>query len=125
MSLAADGIDQAATSPVVVWVGIGVAVFVVVCAGLAKAVPPVVEAWGTMAEKRRQFRQRAEDARILDLSEQVDHLAGRVWVLERNADRQRDALIAHAQWDQKILTAAIAAGLDVTVPPPLWPAIEE
>lgn len=115
------GLDRAADSALVVWAAIGMAVFVTICVGLAKGVPPIVEAWGAMSEKRRQLRQRAEDARIVDLSEQVDHLTGRVWTLERSQERQRDALVAHAQWDTHVLAAAIAAGVDVTAPPPLWP----
>lgn len=118
-------LDQAADSALVLWVGIGMAVFVVVCVGLAKAVPPVVEAWGAMAEKRRQFRQRAEDARVLDLSDQVDHLAGRVFTLEQLVERWRNQLMAHADWDQQLMAAAIAAGADVSKPPPLWPTFEE
>lgn len=114
-------IEDTVTDPVVVWVGVWLTVFVAVVLALAKALPPAIEAWGKTREQVRASRQRTEDARILDLSSQVDHLAGRVFTLEQNRERHQAVLIAHAAWDQQLIHAAIAANVAVTAPPPLYP----
>lgn len=111
-----------ASEPAVVWTVILVACASAVLLAAARVLPPVIEAWGKMREQVRQSRQRQEDARIKDLSEQVDHLAGRVWTLEQDRARQAAALMEHAAWDQALIHAAIAAGVAVQPPPPLYPA---
>lgn len=120
-------VEDAATHPVVIYVGIGCTILVLVAAALSRALPPVIESWGRVKEARRAAEakraadaQAAEDARIIDLSHQVDHLAGRVWSLEQQRERQQAALIEHAAWDQQLIHAAIAAGVAVQNPPPLY-----
>jgi len=54
----------------------------------------------------------------------VDHLAGRVYTLELQQHRQDQYLVEHAKWDHELLMAAIAAGLEVSEPPPLRPPID-
>lgn len=124
MLTAADTLPDAASNPVVVYVVVATACLSAVVLALARLAGPMGEALESAGNRRRAYRQSAEDARIVDLSHQVDHLAGRVWTLEQARERQSAALIAHAIWDQQMTTAAIAAGLDVTVPPPLYPPPE-
>ena len=57
------------------------------------------------------------DARIRDLSSQVDHLEGRIYTLERRQQRQDAYLYAHAVWDQKMLEAAIKACEEIDLAP--------
>lgn len=118
---AGDQLVDVATEPLVVWFVIVSACAAILLRTLSGSIPPAVEAWGRMRETRRRDRQRGEDARILDLSEQVDHLAGRVWTLEQDKARHSEALIRHAAWDQALIHAAIAAGVAVHPPPPLYP----
>lgn len=109
--------------PVVVWVAIASAVLVLLSYAVARAAGPVSEA----LQRWREHRQAGEDARILDLSAQVDHLAGRVFTLEQRQQRQDAYLYAHAEWDRAVLAAAIRHGLDLeelSTPPPLWPPPE-
>lgn len=110
-----------ASEPAVVWTVIVAVCFAAVVGTLAKTLPPAVEAWSRMRDTRRRDRGRAEDARIVDLSEQVDHLAGRVWTLEQDKARHTATLIEHAAWDQQLIHAAIARGVAVSAPPPLYP----
>lgn len=107
-------------SPIVVYVALAGAVLYIA----AKSVAQVVEPISAALTKRREFKQANEDARIVDLSHQVDHLAGRVHTLEERAQRQDRALDRHAAWDHQMIQAAIRAGLDVPEPPPLRPTIE-
>jgi len=111
----ASDLPDAANNPVVVWTVVACACITAIILAFAKLVSPVGEA----LEQRRQIKQRAEDARIRDLSEQVDHLAGRVYTLETNATRQDRYLLEHAKWDHEMQMAAINAGLEVPDPPPL------
>lgn len=112
---------ETASDPAVVWTVIIAACVSAVLLSLSRALPPAIEAWGKMRETIRRTRQRAEDARIVDLSSQVDHLAGRVYTLEQNRERHTAALIEHAAWDQTLIHAAIEAGVAVSKPPPLYP----
>jgi hypothetical protein len=122
---ATDQLADAATQPVVIWTGVACLCLAVVLRSLSSVLPDAIAAWGKMREQRRRDRQAAEDARIEDLSAQVDHLAGRVWTLEQAAQRMTAAVIAHTAWDQKLMTAAVAAGLHVDMPPPLYPIPDE
>lgn len=110
--------------PIVIWAAIMAAVSVMLAHAIARAVGPVSEA----IQRWREHKQASEDARIVDLSGQVDHLAGRVFTLEQRQQRQDRYLFEHAQWDRKILAAAIRLGLDDTddlgTPPPLWPPVD-
>lgn len=121
---ATDQLTDAATDPIVVWVVIAAGSVAVILRSLSSVLPDVIAAWGKMREQRRRDRQASEDARIVDLSSQVDHLAGRVWTLEQNRERMQAALIDHAAWDQALIHAAVAAGVPVTTPPPLYPIPE-
>lgn len=120
---ASEGLADAATHPAVVWTAIITACVVVASLAFAKVAEPLAVSWG----KIREARQKSEDARIRDLSSQVDHLAGRVYTLERRQQKQDAYLYAHAVWDQKMLEAAIKAGLDIEdigQPPPLRPPLD-
>ena len=112
---------DAAGHPVVTYAVVAAAVLYVVALAIAKAADPVSAA----LEKRRNFKQRAEDARIVDLDAQVDHLAGRVFTLEQRQQAQDLALYAHALWDAQVIEAALAGGIDLAStigpPPPLRP----
>lgn len=119
--LADAAVADAADNTLVVYTVVATACLSVVVLAFARLVGPLGEALQSAAERRRAYRQRAEDARILDLSQQVDHLGGRVWTLEQARERQSVALIAHAVWDQALISRAIEAGLEVTPPPPLYP----
>lgn len=120
LSTAAESLPDAASHPAVIWTVVGTACVSAVILAAARLAGPL----GEMIEKRRQMKQRSEDARIKDLSEQVDHLAGRVFTLEAR-ERVRDRyLIAHAEWDHELMMAAIRAGLTVSEPPPLRPPME-
>lgn len=116
-----DSPADVATHPVVVYTTVIAVAGYVLATAIAKVVGPLAEAMESAAERRRQYRQRAEDARILDLSSQVDHLAGRVWTLEQSADRQATYLTLHAAWDHEVTMAALAAGVEVPPAPPLRP----
>lgn len=123
MPFASEQLTDSATSPVVVWTTIAAACIVVVTLTFAKVAEPVATAWG----KLREARQKSEDARIKDLSHQVDHLAGRVFTLEQRQQKQDAYLYAHAVWDQRMVEAAIKAGLDlddIGQPPPLRPPMD-
>lgn len=120
-------VEDSATHPVVIWATIAAAVLVLVAVTLSRVLPPILDAKSRLQEARlaaaaarEKAAQAAEDARILDLSHQVDHLAGRVWSLEQQRERQQAALIEHAAWDQQLIHAAIAAGVAVQSPPPLY-----
>lgn len=127
-----DTLPDVASHPLVVWAAVAAALIYIMATALAKAVPPLLEAKANAHRVRaeaaatgRRYRQEEEDARVLDLSTQVDHLAGRVWTLEQERERWRDALVRHAAWDHLMLTRALAAGDgEVTPPPPLWPLPE-
>jgi len=117
-------LPDAAESPVVIWTVILTTCAVAILLAIAKVVGPLGEAFESNAERHRQYKQRDEDARIVDLSSQVDHLAGRVYTLELQQHRQDQYLVEHAKWDHELLMAAIAAGLEVSEPPPLRPPID-
>lgn len=120
---AAGQFGDAATQPAVIWTAVITACVGIILLAAAKVAEPVASAW----QKLREARQKAEDARILDLSHQVDHLAGRVYTLERRQQKQDAYLYAHAVWDQKMVEAAIKAGLnleDIGEPPPLRPPLD-
>lgn len=118
---AADPLTEAATEPAVFWTVVVSGCLSVVLVAASKVLPDAIAAWGKMREQRRRDRQAEEDARIVDLSSQVDHLAGRVWTLEQNRERMHQVLIEHAAWDQALIHAAITAGVKVQPPPPLYP----
>jgi hypothetical protein len=123
MPIATEGLTDAATHPAVVWTAVAAACIVVILLAFARVAEPVAGAWG----KLREARQKGEDARIQDLSSQVDHLAGRVYTLEQRQQRQDAYLYAHAVWDQRMLDAAIRSGLDledIGPPPPLRPPLD-
>lgn len=123
LSTATEQLSDAATHPAVIWTAVATACVVVILLAGARVVEPLAAAW----QKWREARQKSEDARILDLSHQVDHLAGRVYTLERRQQKQDAYLYAHAVWDQKMLEAAIKAGLDIADigdPPPLRPPLD-
>lgn len=121
-----DGTEQltdSATHPAVVWTAVAAACLVVIVLAVTRLVEPVSTGWA----KIREARQKGEDARIKDLSAQVDHLAGRIYTLEQRQTRQDAYLYAHAMWDQKVIEAYIAAGLDIEsigLPPPLRPPLD-
>lgn len=123
MPTGTEQLTESATNPAVIWTAVAAACVVVVLLAFARVAEPVSTAWA----KLREARQRGEDARIRDLSAQVDHLAGRVYTLEQRQQRQDAYLYAHAVWDQKMVEAAIRAGLDlddIGPPPPLRPPID-
>lgn len=113
-------LPDAASSPWVVRTVVAAACVTAVLLAAARVVEPLGEAW----EKLRRYRQRSEDARIKDMSEQVDHLAGRVYTLEQQQLRQDRYLLEHAKWDHELMMAAINAGLEVSEPPPLRAPLE-
>lgn len=115
------GAVDAATHPAVIWTVVVTACVSAVFLAAARVLPPMTDALSRMRERSRVARQKTEDARIKDLSEQVDHLAGRVWSLEQSRVRQDAALMAHAVWDQQLIALAIEAGITVPTPPPLYP----
>lgn len=115
-----EGVPDAAAHPWVVYAVVAAAVAYVVATAVAKVAEPVSAAM----TRYRQHRQASEDARILDLDSQVDHLKGRVTTLEQRQQRQDNYLAAHAVWDREVLSAAILSGMDpeqVGPIPPLWP----
>jgi hypothetical protein len=113
-------LGESASHPTVVWTVIATACLTVIILAAARLAGPLSE----MFEQRRKYKQRIEDARIVDLSNQVDHLAGRIYTLEGREVRRDRYLVEHAQWDHELMMAAIAAGLDVSPPPPLRPPLD-
>lgn len=123
MPTGTEQLTESATNPAVVWTAVAAACLVVVLLAFARVAEPVTSAWS----KLREARQKSEDARIRDLSSQVDHLAGRIYTLEQRQQKQDAYLYAHAVWDQKILEAAIKLGInldDIGAPPPLRPPLD-
>lgn len=116
----ADSLPDAAAHPAVVWTVVATACISAVLIAATRLAGPLSEA----LERKRQFKQKAEDARIKDLSEQVDHLAGRVYTLEARERKRDQYLLEHAKWDHDLMMAAIKVGLDVSEPPPLRPPME-
>lgn len=112
--------EQAALSPLVLYIGVGVVCSLALMNGLARLMGP----WGEFLEKRRTIRQRSEDARIRDLSGQVDHLSRRVDDLEEDDQAQIQLITAHAAWDYLVMEALINAGIQVPKPPPLRPPLQ-
>lgn len=118
-----EGVPEAVAHPLVVYAAVAAAVLWVLARAAATVAGPVSEA----LTKLRTHRQQSEDARIRDLSSQVDHLMGEVAVLRERLTVLDRHLIAHAEWDRQLLQHAIARGLDaddIGPPPPLWPTME-
>lgn len=118
-----DGVPDAAAHPLVVYA----LVAAVVVRLLAPAVANAAESVTDVLTKRREHKQQTEDARIIDLDSQVQHLSGRIFTLEERQRKQDLYLYEHAVWDQHILDACIKAGIDlegIGQPPPLRPPID-
>lgn len=118
-----EGVPDAAAHPFVVYAVVVAAVAYVLATAVAKVAEPISSALARI----REHRQASEDARIRDLSSQVDHLLGEVAVLRERLTALDRHLSAHAAWDRRVLTAAISAGVDpaeLGPAPPLWPVID-
>lgn len=118
-----EGVPDAAAHPLVVYAVVAAAVAYVLAMAVAKAADPI----SSVLTKRREYKQASEDARIIDLSHQVDHLAGRVYTLEARQIKQDQYLFVHAAWDQRLLELAIQSGIDlddIGQPPPLRPPMD-
>ena len=122
MLLALPNVDE---SSAVVWALTAAAFFYAVVSGVAKVIGPLLDSVETVIERRRTMRQSDEDARIVDLTNQLEHVVGRVDQLEAYARDQTTYLALHAHWDRSVTTACVAAGIVVDPPPPLAPPLPQ
>lgn len=109
-------------SPIIVYLTMGlsaVTTIVLISAKLRELLAPMF-GWmrgGTM-RKMRQLDE-LEDARVVDLTAQVKHLATRVEALEEEGARHRRLVLEHVMWDANAIVEAGKAGIQLTPPPPL------
>lgn len=101
--------DAATSSPVLVWLAIGIAAVVLVAAGWERISGPIYRA---LAARRRAASDK-DDADILDLQRQVSNL--KTWAEEKDA-RDRE----HAKWDRTAYNELVRLGADIEPPPPLF-----
>lgn len=92
---------------------------VLISAKLRELISPVARWFTGGAMRRMRQIDELEDARVIDLTKQVEHLTRRVVALEKEAQEHRDLVLSHIRWDAMAIAAAAKAGIELDLPPDL------
>lgn len=112
-----------ATHPAVIAAAVAAAVLIIASAALPKIAEPIGHAIDGWLERRRAAAVASDDADIAERDRQIAYLQG-VAAERMREIRERDRLAAHHMpWDWERYRAAVKAGHEVDIPPPLIPDI--